>query len=181
MSGLDFFVDLAVTGTVLGLDHTSDVATVRSVFGEPGQVISARSMLIDTGLVEFGWTRARADQHWSISYFGAQTHRLPRLTEKGLVGSALVERYGEFPTRLDIEELRAAVIARGGTLEARPTANTGYVDLWSPKSGISVLAAMDPAETGERAGTVVKMLGPLAPTGRRQLSGPSGTLGVDRI
>jgi hypothetical protein len=161
VSGLDFFVDLTITGTVLGLDHTSDVATVRSVFGEPGQVISAHSMLIDTGLVEFGWSRAGAHQDWSVSYFGAQAHRLPLLTEKSLVGSALVERYGKFPSRLDIEELRAAVSARGGTLDERPTANTGYVELWSPVSRISVLAAMDPAATGELAGTVVKMLGPV--------------------
>lgn len=178
MSGLDFFVDLAVRGTVLGLDHTSDVATVRSVFGEQGTVTSAHSMLIDTGLVEFGWARSGADQDWSVSYFGAQTHRLPWLTEKGLVGSALVEHYGEFPPHLDVDELRAAVIAAGGMLEERPNANAGYVELWSPVSRISVLAAMDPAETGERAGTVVKML---APSGRRQLSGPSGTLSVDRI
>lgn len=51
MSGLDFFVDLAVTGQVLGLDHTSDLATVRAVLGEQGHKISARRirMLIDTG------------------------------------------------------------------------------------------------------------------------------------
>ena len=177
----DFFVDLAVTGTVLGLDHTSDLATVQSVFGEPGQRTAKHSLLIDTGLVEFGWTRGGADQDWSISYFGAQTHRLPWLTDKGLVGAALVERYGEFPSRLDIDELRAAVSARSGSLEERPSANTGYLELWSPVSRTSVLVAVDPAETGERAGTVVKMLGPLASVGRRRLSVSSGTLCVDRI
>lgn len=93
---------------------------------------------------------------------GAQTHRLPWLTEKGLVGAALVERYGEFPPRLDIDELRAAVSARGSTLEERPSVNAGYLKLWSPASRIGVLVAVDPAETGEQAGTVVKMLGPLA-------------------
>ena len=32
MTGLEFFTDLAVTGTVLGLDHTSTVAEVEAVF-----------------------------------------------------------------------------------------------------------------------------------------------------
>jgi hypothetical protein len=41
-------------------------------------------------------------------------------------------------------------------------------------SAISVLAAMDPAETGERAGTVVKMLGPLCTDRPTAIVGPFG-------
>jgi hypothetical protein len=32
MTGFDFFIDLAVTGTVLGLDHTSTPEAVHAVF-----------------------------------------------------------------------------------------------------------------------------------------------------
>jgi hypothetical protein len=149
MTGLDFFVDLAVTGTVLGLDDTSDVTTVRDVFGcgyEPGDELEAYSY----GLVEFGWYCHRGS--CEVTYFGAQPHRLPWLTRDREVEPELVERYGEFPGRLDVDELRAAVARRGFPLVEVPYHDDDYVDYWSPVSRMGVLA--------ERSGrSVVKLLG----------------------
>lgn len=73
MTGLDFFVDLTVNGTVLGLDHTSTPEAVLGVFG-------------------------------------AQVHRLGWLTRDDEVEPVLVERYGTFPQRVDVDAgLRLAV------------------------------------------------------------------------
>ncbi|HEX2134225.1 MAG TPA: hypothetical protein VHH15_21995 [Actinophytocola sp.] len=156
MSGLDFFVDLAVTGTVLGLDHTSDRAAVRAALAD-GADLDDTYDVDSFGIVEFGWHR---EAHRTVAaYYGAQAHRL-RL-RPSWVERVLVEHYGEFPDRVDVDELRTAAAERGFPLEEWPTANEGYVEYRAPISRIGVLAVVDPAEAGGLpAGTVMKMLGP---------------------
>ncbi|WP_161483819.1 hypothetical protein [Herbidospora solisilvae] len=159
MGGLDFFADLVITGTVLGLDHTSGRAAVESVFGRdcvpPGAVS-------DFGLVEFGWGRGQRRGAWEVSYFGAQAHRLPWLTAEHEIESALLDRYGGFPSRLDVGDLLTAVQTRGFTLRERSSHDGGCVEYWEPTSKMGVLAVSDSDQFGEPRGTVLKVLGPTA-------------------
>lgn len=153
VSDLDFFADLLATGTVLGLDHTSSPDEVEAVLGRvedpwhpPG------GMLLDFGLVEFGWHRDDRGSPWSVTYFGAQAHRLAWLVEDGGVEPRLVERYGPFRSRLDAGELLGALRERGFPLEERPSLNDGCAEYWEPTSRMGLIA--------ESSGDVVKVLGP---------------------
>jgi len=141
MSGFDFFVDLTITGTVLGLDHTSEREAVHAVFGggfaEP---------LDSFGLVEFGWHERE------VVFYGAQAHRLSWLTRENGVEPALVERYGDFPDRLDVDDLLKAVAGQGFPLEEQPCHDDDHVEFRSPVSHMGVLA-----ERSSR--TVEKLLG----------------------
>ncbi|WP_433352209.1 hypothetical protein ACQP25_03935 [Microtetraspora malaysiensis] len=162
MGDLDFFVDLMITGTVLGFDHTSELADVEEVLGRDHTFEAPSGMISDFGLVEFGWWRDRPQDKWAVTYFGAQTHRLPWLTGGDEVETALVGRYGGFRPRLDFGELHDAVQARGFTLQERPSYNEGCVDYWEPTSKIGLIAVSDADEwdEDEPPGTVLKMLGP---------------------
>lgn len=137
MTGFDLFVDLTVTGTVLGLDHTSTPEAVHAVFG--GEFTPP---LDSFGLVEFGW-HGRA-----VTYFGAQAHRLGQPVEP-----VLVERYGVFPDRLDVDDLRKAVAEQGFPLDEQPYDDEDHVYFLAPVAHIGVLA-----ERGSR--DVVNLLGP---------------------
>ncbi|XVQ82955.1 hypothetical protein ACQP2K_29465 [Microbispora siamensis] len=159
MSDLDFFADLVITGTVLGLDHTSRLDEVEEVLGRDRTFEAPSGVISDFGLVEFGWSRDRPQDDWAVVYFGAQAHRLPGLSGND-IPAALLGRYGAFRSRLYFGELRAAVEARGFTLEERPTYNEGCVDYWEPTSGMGIIAVTDPEEWDEPSGTVLKMLGP---------------------
>ncbi|WP_285704584.1 hypothetical protein [Microtetraspora sp. NBRC 16547] len=160
MGDLDFFADLMITGTVLGVDHTSELADVEEVLGRDHTFEAPSGMISDFGLVEFGWWRDRPQDKWAVIYFGAQTHRLPWLTSGDEVEAALVDRYGGFRPRLDFGELHDAVQARGFTLQERPSYNEGCVDYWEPTSKMGLIAVSDPDEWDEPPGTVLKMLGP---------------------
>jgi hypothetical protein len=161
VNDLDFFVDLVVTGTVLGLDHTSTLDDVEEVLGPAGRAPSG--MITDSGLVEFGWWRDSPRNDWQVTYFGAQAHRLP-FFDGDQVGAALVDRYGEFRPRLDVDDLRTAVRARDFDLVEVPRlgpANAGYAEYREPTTGMSVLYLDDPEAAGrqEPAGFVEKVLG----------------------
>ncbi|GIH28668.1 hypothetical protein Aph01nite_69780 [Acrocarpospora phusangensis] len=101
-SDLDFFADLLITGTVLGLDHTSTLAEVEDTLGHDRRFAD---LVCDFGLVEFGWWRKRSEDDWAVLYFGAQTHRLPGFTEDEPVEDALVRHYGPFRQWLDLDEV----------------------------------------------------------------------------
>lgn len=114
---LDFFADLATTGTVLGLDHTSDRSTVRAILGDGETSIPH---LDSFGLIEFGWY-TRHDRE-SVAYLGAQTHRLEWLVDDGLLESALVEQYSEFtPGSTSTTCSRRAVSAAFRSSNGRPS------------------------------------------------------------
>lgn len=142
MTGFDFFVDLTVTGTVLGLDHTSTPEAVHTVFG--GEFSPP---LASFGLIEFGWRRRE------VTYFGAQAHRLGRLTRDDGIEPALVARHGAFPDRIDVDDLRKAVAGQGFPLDEHPADGEDVVGFRAPVSHMGVLA-----ERGSR--DVVKLLGP---------------------
>ncbi|MEV0971042.1 hypothetical protein [Microtetraspora glauca] len=163
MGDLDFFVDLMITGTVLGVDHTSELADVEEALGHGHTFEAPSGMLSDFGLVEFGWWRDRPQDEWAVTYFGAQAHRLPWLTSGNQVETALVDGYGCFRPRLDLGELHDAVQARGFTLQERPSYNEGCVEYWEPSSRMGLVAVSDPDECDELPGTVLTMLGPGGP------------------
>jgi hypothetical protein len=160
MSGFDFFVDLTITGTVLGLDHTSEREAVHAVFGggfaEP---------LDSFGLVEFGWHERE------VVFYGAQAHRLPWLTRESGVEPALVERYGDFPDRLDVDDLLKAVAGQGFPLEEQPCHDDDHVEFRSPVSHMGVLAERSSenrsrtAPTGGAASPPPRPAGPAAASG----------------
>jgi hypothetical protein len=166
MTNLEFFVDLAVTGTVLGLDHTSTLAEVEACFALTHASAYPDSLVTDAGLVEFGWQRWHGGDPWTATYFGAQAHRLDRLVEQEQVESPLQARYGEFPARVHVDDLLAATAAAGYPLRQVPERDENRVAYWSPVSDMHVLAtagnSTDQNGTGEQVppGTVLKMLGP---------------------
>jgi hypothetical protein len=162
VSDLDFFADLVSTGTVLGIDHTSELAVVEEVLGYNSTFeVSGSAMISDFGLVEVGWHRGGPQGDWEVTYFGAQPHRLPWLGDRNEIGTALMDHYGGFRPRLDLDELRTALHLRGFTLEEIPSLNDGCAEYWEPTSRMGLIAVSDPGECNdEPAGTVLKMLGP---------------------
>ena len=157
----DFFVDLAVTGTVLGLDHTSTMAEVEAVFELTHASAVPNSVVTDAGLVEFGWQRWHGGDEWTATYFGAQAHRLDLLVEKEQVESPLRARYGEFPPRVHVDDLLAATAALGCPLRQVTDPNENCVAYWSPVSDMHVLAVdQNSTDEPDPPGTVLKMLGP---------------------
>jgi hypothetical protein len=156
-----FFADLVVTGTVLGLDHTSTMAEVEAVLDVTPFLASPNSMVTDAGLVEFGWHRWHAGDEWVGTYFGAQAHRLDLLVGKGEVEPPLVARYGEFPARVHVDDLLAATAAIGHPLRQVPDRNENCVAYRSPVSDMHVLAVDQRCgEEPDPPGTVLKVLGP---------------------
>ncbi|WP_204049510.1 hypothetical protein [Microbispora siamensis] len=154
MSDLDFFADLVITGTVLGLDHTSRLDEVEEVLGRDCTFEAPSGVISDFGLVEFGWLRDRPQDDWSVVYFGAQAHRLPDLTREDMP-AALLGRYGGFRSRLYVGELRGAVEARGFTLEERPGRGGRRPDhraCEGPRAGHRRWAADDGRRRGAVAG-----------------------------
>ncbi|WP_018682674.1 hypothetical protein [Actinokineospora enzanensis] len=143
MSDIDFYADLVTTGTVLGLDHTSELGEVEGVMGaehthpshqDPG-LWDGRTT--DTGLVEFGWHRSAVDAPWEVTYFGAQIHRLRQLD--GHVVDALGDRYGSFRRgHLRFAELEGAVRERGFNLIPQPRHADGSECVCEPTTGLSV-------------------------------------------
>ncbi|WP_436496747.1 hypothetical protein [Actinokineospora sp. HUAS TT18] len=145
MNDLDFFVDLVITGAVLGLDHTSTQAEVAAVFG-----VEIEPPLTDLGLIEFGWNGQ------SVAYYGAQVHRLAWLAARGGVEAQLGDRYGTFRDRLAFDDLAAAVQDSGLRLRQWDAGKSGeYLEYWEPASRIGVVV--------DSEGTVHKMLGPRDP------------------
>lgn len=163
MTNLDFFADLAITGTVLGLDHTSTMAEVEAAFELTPASPYPNSLVTDVGLVEFGWQRWHGGDEWTGTYFGAQVHRLGLLVEKEQVEAPLQARYGEFPRRVHVDDLLAATAAAGYPLREVRDPNENRVAYWSPVSDMHVLA-LDPdnpdSTEPDPPGTVLTMLGP---------------------
>ncbi len=166
---MDFFADLVTTGTVLGLDHTSDLDEVVAVLGD-GLTKPLHDdpelweyQITDTGLVEFGWCRPGAGHPWEVTHFGAQAHRLEFL--KGRAGRALVDRYGKFRRKpLRFADLDAAVRERGFALVPDPAAGDDHA--CESGSGISVVTSADGGPV--KAGVVLKVLGSTRDPGRRR-------------
>ncbi|GAB3876079.1 hypothetical protein GCM10029964_021960 [Kibdelosporangium lantanae] len=161
MRDLDFFVNLVITGTVLGLDHTSDLAEVEAVFPDGTNPIGD-SLLTSVGLVEFGWYRADPRDRWQVAYFGVQAHRLGVKVRT----PALTDHYGRFRRHLDYDQLRRGVEMSGFDLELQHDYQDGHGHYWLPSTGVGVTYIADESEARKNApvGTVLKILGVGGPT-----------------
>ncbi|TDD44657.1 hypothetical protein E1263_40250 [Kribbella antibiotica] len=178
LTDLDFFAGLAITGTVLGVDATSDLATVQEVLGDedfyeqlPEEGSNWEYANTDYGLVDFGWGRERGTDEWICSYAGTQNHRLSRgsrRTARRTAGLLLRTRYGQFRQYLNIEDLRAVVEDHGFSLDSTPQwPGADFSQYWVPGVSTTMNVAMSDPSWGP-PGTVAKMLG--APVSERHLN-----------
>ncbi|WP_405056091.1 hypothetical protein OG474_25515 [Kribbella sp. NBC_01505] len=169
LTDLDFFAGLAITGTVLGVDATSDLATVQEVLGhddfydqpwEDGSTWEYANT--DYGLVDFGWSRERGSDQWICSYAGTQNHRLTKANRRRarrIAGLRLRNRYGRFRQVLNIEDLRAVVEGHGFSLDSAPQwPGADFSLYWVPGVSTTMNVAMSDPAYGP-PGTVAKMLG----------------------
>ncbi|MFI5729458.1 hypothetical protein ACIA49_05000 [Kribbella sp. NPDC051587] len=166
---LDFFAGLAITGTVLGVDATSDLATVQEVLGDDHFYEQPRMnksdweyATSDYGLVEIGWSREHGSAEWICGYAGTQNHRLSRgsrRTRRRTAGLRLRQRYGQFRPLLNIEELRAVVEDHGFTMDSTPQwVGADFSLYWVPGVSTTMNVAVSDPDWGP-PGTVAKMLG----------------------
>ncbi|MEV0431446.1 hypothetical protein [Micromonospora sp. NPDC050495] len=139
MAGLDFFVDVVVSGAVLGVgltDSPDEVArTLGGDFaGDRGRAVMRR----DYGLVEFSWARHPGSGSWQAAGFTVQAHRLASIT----VNDALVQRYGPFGRQLRSTQLDAGLDRLGYHLqEITDRTDADYRRYWLAESRISLLVA----------------------------------------
>jgi hypothetical protein len=139
VADLDFFVDVVVSGAVLGVgltDSPDDVA--RTLGGDFAEDRNRAAMRRDYGLVEFLWARRPGSDSWQATGFTVQTHRLARIT----VTEALVHRYGPFGRHLRFTQLNAELDRLGYHLqEITDQADADYRRYWLAESRTSLLVA----------------------------------------
>jgi hypothetical protein len=101
VGGLDFFIEVMVTGAVCAVGVDSSPEAVARALGE-GFVEDRdrRQLRRDYGLVEFFWHRRSGADDWEPAGFTVQAHRLTSADQPDLVAGELVRRYGEFDRRL---------------------------------------------------------------------------------
>jgi hypothetical protein len=141
MAGLDFFIDVVVSGAVLGVGLTDPPETVSRVLGD-GYVDDERSTTLrrDYGLVEFFWNRRSRSQPWYPSGFTVQVHRLGAVD----VDAGLVARLGPFGDRVRHRDLDDELRRLGYRLEeiiTRDADGPGYRRFWLAESRTSVTVA----------------------------------------
>lgn len=139
MAGLDFFVDVAVTGAVLGVGLTDSPDEVARTLGEDFAEDRGRAVMRrDYGLVEFSWARRPGSDSWQATGFTVQAHRLASIT----VTDALVQRYGPFRRHLPFTHLSVELDRLGYQLqEITDQADADYRRYWLAESRISLLVA----------------------------------------
>jgi hypothetical protein len=153
VAGIDFFVDVVVSGGVLGTGMGDPPEAVDRVLGADFAEDSERvTMRRDYGLVEFYWSRPSSAEPWRSTGFTVAAHRLADID----VGTDLVDRYGPFGTRLPFAAL-AEELARLGyelpeitQLADRPD----YRRFWLAESRVAVTVAATGWEGRLAAGDV---------------------------
>lgn len=139
VADLDFFVDVTVSGAVLGVGQTESPDDVARTLGDAFVEDRTRAtMRRDYGLAEFSWTRWPGSDSWQATGFTVQAHRLSSIT----VVEALVQRYGPFDRHLRFTQLNAELNRLGYHLqEITDQADAGYRRYWLAESRISLLVA----------------------------------------
>lgn len=148
MADLDFFVDVVVSGAVLGVGLTDSPDEVaRTLGGDFAEDQNRVVMRRDYGLVEFSWARRPGSDSWQATGFTVQAHRLTRIT----VIDALVQRYGPFGRQLRFTQLNAELDRLGYHLqEITDQADADYRRYWLAESRISLLVATIGYQDGDR-------------------------------
>ncbi|MEU5725925.1 hypothetical protein ABZ783_29450 [Micromonospora sp. NPDC047738] len=140
MADLDFFVDVVVSGAVLGVGLTDSPGEVaRTLGGDFAEDRGRAVMRRDYGLVEFSWARHPGSDSWQATGFIVQAHRLASIT----VIEAFVDRYGPFGRQLPFMRLTAELDRLGYHLrEITDQADADYRRYWLAESRISLLVAI---------------------------------------
>ncbi|RST01452.1 hypothetical protein EF910_28280 [Streptomyces sp. WAC07149] len=139
---LAFYVDVVMSGAVLGARPTDSPDQVTAILGtdfaedRPYGDTLAR----DYGLAEFFWVRESPDHPWEGHHFTLQVHRLA-YGGGAIVNRGIRDRYGRFDRHLRFDKLRRLLANRGVGLEDVPDANApAYTLHWQPASQVSVIA-----------------------------------------
>jgi len=157
--GLNFFVDVVVTGAILGvgLSGATDrvAAPARIGFVEN----RGRSRLcLDYGLVEFSWERRPGSDGRHTTGFVTQAHRLPSSTP---VTATFVDRYGPSEPRLRFVALDGELERLGYRLEDITGARSpGWRKYWLTESQTSILVAAGPSMETPKAGKCARSAHP---------------------
>lgn len=158
---LDFFVDVVVSGAVLGVGQTDSPDDVARTLG--GAFVEDRTrvaMRRDYGLVEFFWERRLGSDSWQPTGFTVQAHRLASIT----VTEALVHRHGPFDRRLRFTQLNAELDRLGYHLqEITDQFDTDYRQYWLAESQVSLLVATTAYQEMIGAGDVWSISAPHPP------------------
>ncbi|WP_156313252.1 hypothetical protein [Micromonospora sp. HK10] len=161
MADLDFFVDVVVSGALLGVglaDSPDDVA--RALGSDLAEGCDRVAMRRDYGLVEFYWARRDRSHPWHASSFTVQVHRLASIDVTG----ALVQRYGPFGRQLRFARLNAELERLGYQLEKiTQEADAGYRLYWLAESRMSLAVATTPHGELIDAGDVWSISAPHLP------------------
>lgn len=139
MAGLDFFVDVVVSGGVLGVGLTDSPDEVaRRLGGDFAEDRGRAVMRRDYGLVEFFWARRPGSDSWQATGFTVQALRLASIA----VTDALVQRYGPFGRQLRFTQLNAELNRLGYHLqEITDQADADYRRYCLAESRIALLVA----------------------------------------
>jgi hypothetical protein len=139
VADLDFFVDVTVSGAVLGVGQTESPDDVARTLGDAFVEDRTRAaMRRDYGLVEFSWARQPGSDSWQATGFTVQAHRLSSIT----VVETLMQRYGPFDRHLQFTQLNTELDRLGYHLqEITDHTDAGYRRYWLAESRIFLLVA----------------------------------------
>ncbi len=138
---LAFYMDVVISGTVLGARPTDSPGRVTEILGSDfaENSFDDHSMSRDYGMVEFFWLRDSPDHPWEGHHFTLGVHQLAR-HGGSVVNEAIRERYGRFDRHLRFDKLERLLGKRGVPLEYVPDANApAFTQHWQPASQVSVL------------------------------------------
>ncbi|MFI7426628.1 hypothetical protein ACIBPB_06535 [Micromonospora sp. NPDC049836] len=139
MADLDFFVDVVVSGAVLGVGLAESPEEVaRALGGDFAEERRRAVMWRDYGLVEFSWARRSGSDSWHATGFTVQAHRLANVG----VTDAVAQRYGPLGRRLRFAELDAELNRLGYRLrEITDRADADHRQYWLAESRTALLVA----------------------------------------
>jgi hypothetical protein len=157
VSGLDFFVDVVVTGSAFGVGVAEPPEEVARIWGPPvAAERDHRTLLWDYGLVEFYW--ARSSGTWHPNGFQVHAHRLGSVD----VPQWLLDRYGAFGRRLPFTEL-AGALDRWGYRLTDLAGSADYRRYRLDESRVSVYVAATAWDDRVAVGDVWSIDGPSLP------------------
>lgn len=135
MSYVQFFVDFAARGEVLGLGLGSPPEAWAAVLGTDFADYSRRLGLLsrDFGLIETDFTEDSGT--WNCSYVALNVSEL----QSGdlVVPAAVLDRFGSFPDRVPFDEIADAAAGAGvAVYHARRTHPASLEQYWIPGAGV---------------------------------------------
>ncbi|MFE6460382.1 hypothetical protein [Streptomyces cinereoruber] len=150
MSDLDFYAHVATRGDVLGAGISAPPAAWEVALGSDCLDDASHGLMRrDYGLVELSFEEH--DGVWSCFGISVQVHRL-RTGDASMVPPPLLNAYGHFASRVDADELSAAITRLGYSIEPDDDTTTTDVRRYRVRetgARIFVVADPDPYGYGE--------------------------------